>query len=182
MKDLQGDSERWEAEKREKAKHRAYRPNPTGSSSARSAATRNPNPIADSYVNSATHSNRQAYGPTVPETPSPGLSGGYPPPGRPLQDHGRQQHQTSPYGDSQYTVQPQSTAYPPSSRAQGYPAPYEPISGPGAPRTAPQGYYDNTGYLPEPPYGYPGPQAPPQHTPRGAYPPQPPQTAPTSQR
>lgn len=177
--DLKRDSAAWQREQLERRQRGARRPNPPGIPKARSSNTSHyPNDAVEDYRESRTHQRRLMTGPSVPETPSPGIpdfpSGRAPPP---MMDY---RAQSSPQSDSQYSAQSVSSGYAPSARNPGYPG-YVPISEAAPPGRA-MPAYDYQGYPPDSGYGSRPMQT--QQVPMaGALPPQPPQTAPpVSQR
>lgn len=173
--DLKKDSGAWEREQRERRQPRQHRTNGPGINQSRGPP---PSAISDeaalaNYVDSRTHQRRQMTGPSVPETPSPGIPD-YPTGRGPPQQVIDYKGQPSPRGDSQYSVPPSNPGYPPANTGQGHPG-YIPISEavPGRPAPA----FEYPGYPPDPAYGG-HPVQTQSAVPAARNYPQPPQTAP----
>ena len=171
IEDLKKDTLLFQKEQREKRQRTTSHHNQGPVNQARKRGYE-PSPDVDlSYVDSRTHQRRQDIGPTVPETPSPGLADGYPPGRGPPPGMGYQQH-PSPQHQTNYAPQRGSGGFPSSSSSPSF-APEYPtamdVSYPSRPSNDFGGYPQNSFGTAQPQMGGQG---------RGFPPPQPPQTAP----
>ena len=178
IEDLKKDTLLWEKEQRERRpRAQAHRGNP-GPSGVQQNRKRGyePSPDVDhiSYVNSKTHERRQHQGPSVPETPSPGLADGYPPGRGPPQMTYPQQ--PSPHHETSYSGPRSAGSFPSNSSSPSFNPGYPAAAEPGYQARASQEF----GYPQD--HGFPAPsfnnQGQPIGAPGGRGYPQPPQTAP----
>ena len=177
IEDLKKDTILWEREQRDRktrqSSHRGAAPGTLKQSRKRGYE---PSPDIDSlaYVDSKTHERRQIQGPSVPETPSPGLADGFPPGRGPPPMGYPPQQQPSPQHEGQYP-RGAPAGYPSTSSSPGFTPGYPAGVDPAFQQRASQEY---GAYPPDPGYGGPsfGGQQPMGGPSRNV--PQPPQTAP----
>ena len=170
IEDLKKDTVLWEKEQREKRQRATSHRNagPGIQHQARKRAFESTPDVDLAYVDSRTHQRRQDIGPTVPETPSPGIADGYPP-GRGPPGMGYNQH-PSPQNQPNFPAQRTSGGYPNPSSSPAFTPGYPTAMDTDYPARPSQDYG-----------GYPGNFSngqPPMGAPARGFPPQPPQTAP----
>lgn len=174
IEDLKKDTLLFRKEQRDKQSRQQSHRNPVPHQARKRGYEPSPDVDGLAYVDSRTHQRRQDIGPTVPETPSPGIADSYPPGRGP------------PAGYRQNPSPQHEPSYPPQRSGAGYPGasaspPFQPEY-PTAMDTSMDTAMD-TGYPGRPSNeygGYPnsfGGRQPPVTNARG-FPPQPPQTAP----
>lgn len=133
IEDLKKDTILWEKEQRERrSRQPSHRSNAAGPGTQKLSRKRGYEPSPDidnlAYVDSKTHERRQIHGPTVPETPSPGLSDGYPPGRGPPMGYPPQQ--PSPQHEAGYPGRGSGSAgYPSNSSSPGFTPGYPAAAG-----------------------------------------------------